>query len=190
MFFAKHNGVIHQQWLCSNGHQITLSTVSDRRRCYALEDQQEIGFWKWTWLERSRLKYMVVVLFIYCWSKNLITIKFCHTTAVDWKEISSWKLRLVAFTDFKNCRRPRFARQIYDTLTSRQKNIHRASSSSTVDFRGICWETKGAQIRHAPISSSSVKRALRFKILFFTLFEWAGLTFWRVLNGNDPSILQ
>ncbi len=149
-----------------------------------LKDQQEIGFWKGTWLERSRLKCRVVVLFIYCWSKNLKTIKLCHTTAIDWKEISSWKLHLVAFTDSKNCRRLRFARQIYDTLISHR--LHRASASSTVDFRGICREIKGAQTRifswklltvcpHFFLLSKTCYRDLTSS--FLQSVKWQGLTF-------------
>ncbi len=177
---------------------MSLSAVFDRRKGYALDDQQEIGFWKGSWLERSRMECRVVVLFIYCWSKNLITIKLCHTTAVDWEEISSWKSRLVAFTASKNCRRFRFARQIYDTLISHRKNytgpvlpqqwISEGSAGRLKvpkhgSFHGNSW-------RNSPISSSSVKHALRFNILFFTLFEWAGLTFWRGLSGKGTSILQ
>ena len=101
--FLQNHGVIHQQRLCNNGHQMTLSTVSDRWRCNARQCRQEIGLRKETWLERSRMEFRTVILFIYCWSKNLATIKFCseelsigHTTAVDWKnflrEICAWQL--------------------------------------------------------------------------------------------------
>ncbi len=155
--------------VCSNGNQMTPSAVSDRRRCYAWKGQQEIGFQKGTWLERSRMKCRIVVLFIYCWSKNLITIKLCHTTAVDWKEISSWKLRLVAFTDSKNCRRFRFARQIYDTLTSRHKTFTGPVLPQQWISEGSAGRLKVLKHgpfhenywRHAPISFSSVKHAIK-----------------------------
>ena len=77
---------------------MTLSTVSDRWRCYVRQCRQEIGLRKGTWLERSRMESRTVILFIYCWSQNLATIKFCygHTIAVDWKnflrEICAWQL--------------------------------------------------------------------------------------------------
>ena len=101
--FFQSYGVIHQQRLCYNGHQMTLSTVSDRWRCNVRQCRQEIGLRKGTWLERSRMESRTVILFIYCWSQNLATIKFCteelsigHTIAVDWKnllrEICAWQL--------------------------------------------------------------------------------------------------
>ncbi len=74
-FFAKHNGVIHQQWLRSTIPQMTLSAVSDCGRCYAWECRQEIGCWKGTWLKSSRMKCRVIMLFICCWSKYLATSK-------------------------------------------------------------------------------------------------------------------
>lgn len=55
--FLQSHGVIHQQRLCNNGHQMTLSTVSDRWRCNARQCRQEIGLRKGTWLERSRMEW-------------------------------------------------------------------------------------------------------------------------------------
>jgi len=46
---------------------------------------------KGTWLEGSRLEFRKVAMFIYCWSKQLTSIKFCDneldigkTCVIDW----------------------------------------------------------------------------------------------------------
>ncbi len=61
---------------------------------------------KGTWMERSRMEFRAVILFIICWSKYLATINFCaeklsigHTTVVDWKTVlreicARWLLRV------------------------------------------------------------------------------------------------
>ncbi len=91
-FFSQKNGVIQQQRLCSNRHQVTLTPISDNGRCFAWVFQQELGLRKGTWLPRSRIELLTVIPFIYCWSNNLATIKLCskelsigQTTTKDWK---------------------------------------------------------------------------------------------------------
>ncbi len=138
-FSAKLNGVIHQQWLCSNGHQMTLSAVSDRSRCYAWEGQQEIGFRKGTSLERSTMKCRIVVLFIYCWSKNLTTFKLSHTTDVDWKEF----LRKIApggFYRFRKLSAPQVCTSELWKVNISPQTFHRATSSHQ-------WISEGSAVR-------------------------------------------
>ena len=155
--FLQSHGVIHQQRLCSNGHQMTLSTVSDRWRCNARQCRQEIGLRKGTWLERSRMEFRTVILFIYCWSKNLATIKFCweelsigHTTAVDWKnflrDLGAWRA-LQAATIVGG---PGLRVEIDETLISRRKNHSERVLPQQGIFAGICRETKEVVMYAAP----------------------------------------
>jgi len=72
---------------------MTLSSTDrqDRWRCRQGACQQDIPVRQGTWLEGSRLSYRQIVLFIYCWSKELTSIKFCENeleigkgAVVDW----------------------------------------------------------------------------------------------------------
>ncbi len=69
-FFQNH-GVIHLQRLCSYGHQMALSVVSNRSLCTARQCRQDVGLQMVT---RSRIKVSTVILFIYCWSKYVCPI--------------------------------------------------------------------------------------------------------------------
>ena len=53
--------------------------------------RQDIGLRKGTWFEGSRVSFRQIVLFIYCWAKELTSIKFCEEeldlckeSAIDW----------------------------------------------------------------------------------------------------------
>lgn len=60
-------------------------------RCCQRTCWQDIPLRKDTWLEGSRLSYRQIILFIYCWSKELTSKRFCESElemskecVVDW----------------------------------------------------------------------------------------------------------
>ncbi|GAA50355.1 hypothetical protein CLF_104414 [Clonorchis sinensis] len=65
MRFLQSHEEIHQHRLCNNGHQTTLSTVSDRWRCNARQCRQQIDLRKGTWLQVIDVpEYLLIVLCI------------------------------------------------------------------------------------------------------------------------------
>ena len=57
---------------------LDLRDKGDRWRCALRGCRKEVGLRKDTWLENANLPFREVVLFIYCWSKELTTtVEFC-----------------------------------------------------------------------------------------------------------------
>jgi transposase-like protein len=91
--FLQQRGVLHNPRMCSNNHVMILSLTDthDRWRCRRRECSEDIQVRSNTWLEGSKLSLRQVVLFLYCWSKELTSIKFCESeldisksTVIDW----------------------------------------------------------------------------------------------------------
>ena len=54
-----------------------LREKGDRWRCALRGCRTEVGLRKDTWIDNANLPFRKVVLFIYCWSKELTSIGFC-----------------------------------------------------------------------------------------------------------------
>ena len=70
--------MLHNPLYCSTNHVMTLELrdKGDRGRCYHRGCREEKGLRVGTWLAGSKLTYRKIILFIYCWSRELTTIKF------------------------------------------------------------------------------------------------------------------
>ena len=62
----------------------------DRWRCTRRECRSEIALRTGTWLQGSKISYRDLILFIYCWSREMTSMKFVqhelelnHNTAID-----------------------------------------------------------------------------------------------------------
>ena len=122
--FLQTHGIIYNQRLCCNGHEIHLSTSSDWWRCSYRQSRQKIGLRKGSWQEKIKLELRTVVLFVYCWSKPSTSIQFCHEelsisshTVEYWNNFLSESLcmALVAYTHWcQGSRFPRWDRWNFD----------------------------------------------------------------------------
>lgn len=91
--FLQRRGIIHNVRMCRNQHAMTLR-LTDRKdswRCDLRTCREEVVLRKGTWLEGSHMSYRQIILFIYCWSKQLTSIRFCEeeldvskTMVIDW----------------------------------------------------------------------------------------------------------
>ena len=91
--FLQQRGILHNVRRYGNNHVMTLSLTDkhDRWRCHMQGCREAIGVRNSTWLQGSRLSFRQIVLFLYCWSKELSSIKFCEeeldvrkNAVIDW----------------------------------------------------------------------------------------------------------
>jgi transposase-like protein len=95
--FLQQRGILHNVRRCNNNHVMTLSLTDrhDRWRCHMQGCRQDIGIRKGTWLEGSRVSFRQIVLFVYCWSKELTSLKFCEEELDFCKEaVIDWNMYL------------------------------------------------------------------------------------------------
>ena len=149
--FLKERGILHNPRICSNGHPmlLRLGDIQDRWRCRRRECREDFPLRDGTWLKGSKLSYRKIILFIYCWSKELTSIAFCEneldikkTAVVDW---NNYLREVCAFTLINNpvvIGGPGTHVEIDESLFTRRKNqVGRVLPQQWV-LGGICRETK------------------------------------------------
>ncbi|KAF0766014.1 Uncharacterized protein FWK35_00004049 [Aphis craccivora] len=89
--FLQDRGVLHRNRICKNGHDMLIRYESKPLAMQHFQVQDTTGIRTNTWLYNCRLPFLKIVKFIYWWSKELTSIKFCedelgmnHYTTVDW----------------------------------------------------------------------------------------------------------
>jgi len=148
--FLQQRGILHNPRSCANNHVMLLSLTAhhDRWRCKRRECRENISIRRDTWLEGSKLSFRQIVLFLYCWSKELSSIKFCEDeldiakcTAIDW---SNYLREVCADTVIRNpfvIGGPNCTVEIDESLFTRRKNHRGRQLPQQWAFGGICRET-------------------------------------------------
>ena len=88
--FLQERGLLHKTRKCRNGHEMKLyhkaRPVWECKPC-----KQQVGVRVGSWFVNTKLPFLTIVRFIYCWSKELTSIAWCEEqleislpTAVDW----------------------------------------------------------------------------------------------------------
>lgn len=90
--FLQDKGILPASRKCKKKHEMALSFGSETRwRCNKSTCRSEVGIRAGNWLEDSRLLFVTIVRFIYCWAEELTSVKWCekqlgmnHNTTIDW----------------------------------------------------------------------------------------------------------
>ena len=94
--FLQQHGILHNPRICANcvrpmTMNLRTSPKGDRWRCSVRGCRKEVGLRIDTWLQHSKLSYRTIVLFIYCWSKEMTSVKFCkEQLKIEKKSVIDW----------------------------------------------------------------------------------------------------
>jgi transposase-like protein len=148
--FLCNRGILHNPRVCAAGHPMNLSLNDrqDRWRCTRGGCKEDVPLRRGTWLEGSNMQFRTIVIFVYCWSKNLTSIAFCDheldirkQCVIDW---NNYLREVCADSLLRNpvvIGGPGMHVEVDESLFSRRKNNVGLVLPQQWVFGGVCRET-------------------------------------------------
>lgn len=146
--FLQERGIIHQVRLCGKGHPMSLDLNRLRWRCRKRECNQDIGVRVGSWLEGTKLSFQCIVEFIYAWTHEWSSHKWCfEQLGMQDQQVVEWNQKMRKVCEEKQTRSPvliggrGFHVQVDETLWSKRKNNAGRVLPQLWLLGGICEET-------------------------------------------------
>ncbi|XP_029649232.1 uncharacterized protein LOC115222964 [Octopus sinensis] len=173
--YLQEKGIIPKRKLCANKHYMK-KRMRDGTICWRCSHKAcgvRISVRRGTWLEGSTLPLKTVVLFLYAWSKELTSIRFCieelginHGTAVDYNSY----VREICAEDLLRhpvqIGGPGKTVDLDEIVFSRSKPNRRSLLPEQWVFGGVCRETKDVFLYAAScLNRDTLEECIRQSVL-------------------------